>query len=141
MCIDQCSTCSTTFCRTLQGAFYARAGSKREAALLVWRPFQSLFPKSDWTLELPAAERALAIAAGRGFVAVATSLHQLSIFTLSGEQCRFSHASWQRCQLAFLRFVLPLCPVKRQNLCTVNLAVEKKASPNDLKGIKVWTME
>ena len=51
----------------------------------MWRPFQALFPKSDWTLHLPAGERALAITAGRGFLAVATSLHHLSIFTLSGE--------------------------------------------------------
>ena len=125
MCIDQCSTCSTIHCCTLQGAFYARAGSKREAALLEWRPLQSLFP-SDWTLELPAGERALAIAAGRGFVAVATSLHQLSIFTLSGEQCCFSLASWQRCLLVFLRCVVPLCPVKHLDVCIATLALQKR---------------
>ena len=63
---------------------YARPGGRGEEALLTWRPFQSLYGSSDWSLPLPPGDRVEAIAAGRSFLAVATSQHHLRILTTSG---------------------------------------------------------
>jgi len=70
--------------RQLQGVLYARPGGRGEEAMLTWRPFQSLYGTSDWNLPLPAGDRVEAIAAGKSFLAVATSQHHLRILTTSG---------------------------------------------------------
>ena len=68
----------------LQGILFARQGGKSEEAMLMWRPFQGLYANSEWTLTLQSQEQIQAIAAGKSFLAVATSHNQLRLLTTAG---------------------------------------------------------
>ncbi len=50
----------------------------------MWRPFQSPYANSEWTLGFQSPERIEATAAGKSFLAVATSLRRLRLFTTAG---------------------------------------------------------
>ena len=68
----------------MQGVLFARRGDSDEEALLMWRPFQSPYTNSEWSLALQSPERVEAIVAGKSFLAVATSLSRLRLFTTAG---------------------------------------------------------
>lgn len=53
--------------------------------MVMFRPFESWAPNSDWTVGLPAGEEACAVAAGGSLCAVATSRQFLRIFSAAGE--------------------------------------------------------
>ena len=54
--------------------------------MLMYRPFDFWAANADWSAQLPADERPLCLAAGRGFVAAATSAHQLRLYSAAGRQ-------------------------------------------------------
>lgn len=69
----------------MQGALYASNASADSPAMLVYRPFESWAPHSDWSLPLPEAERPMCLAAGRSLLALATSTNTLRLFSPAGK--------------------------------------------------------
>lgn len=69
-----------------QGAVYAAPASPDAPSTVVYRPFESWAPNSDWSMGLPAGEEAIGVAAGTTFVAVTTSKRLLRLCTLAGMQ-------------------------------------------------------
>ncbi|GAQ80939.1 hypothetical protein KFL_000660340 [Klebsormidium nitens] len=62
-----------------------KRGGKSPSALM-FRPLSSWAPNAEWSVRLPESEEVLAIALGRSFIAAATSLGVLRIFSLAGVQ-------------------------------------------------------
>lgn len=53
--------------------------------MVMYRPFESWAPNSDWTVGLPAGEEACAVAAGESLCALATSRQLLRVFSAAGK--------------------------------------------------------
>ena len=69
-----------------EGALYASPSTAEAPSTVVYRPFESWAPNSEWSFGLPAGEEVVCIAAGATFVAVATSQRNLRFFSPSGLQ-------------------------------------------------------
>ncbi|KAJ7538304.1 hypothetical protein O6H91_11G042800 [Diphasiastrum complanatum] len=59
---------------------------KDQLSMVMYRPFNSWANNSEWSMRLPPDEEAKAVAIGDGWVAAATSLHYLRIFSEGGLQ-------------------------------------------------------
>ncbi|CAL8470187.1 g9729 [Coccomyxa elongata] len=69
-----------------KGAFFASTSCADAPSMVMYRPFESWAPNSDWTVGLPVGEEACAVAAGESFCAIATSRQFLRIFSAAGLQ-------------------------------------------------------
>ncbi|KAI7839202.1 hypothetical protein COHA_007091 [Chlorella ohadii] len=69
-----------------KGALYASRSNADSASTVVYRPYESWAPNSDWSLALPKGEEAECAAAGSSFCAVATSWRHLRLFSQAGTQ-------------------------------------------------------
>ena len=69
----------------MQGALYASRSNRDSPSTVVYQPYESWAPNSDWSLGLPAGEEAECVAAGAVFAAVATSRRLLRIFSQAGK--------------------------------------------------------
>ena len=70
--------------RCTQGALYASRSSKDAPSTVLYQPYESWAPHSDWSLGLPEGEEAECVAAGQAFAAVATSKRLLRLFSQAG---------------------------------------------------------
>ncbi|KIY92199.1 WD repeat and HMG-box DNA-binding protein 1 [Monoraphidium neglectum] len=68
------------------GVAYGSPASADAPPMVVYRPFDCWAANSDWSVQLPRDEAPTCIAAGRSFVAVATSAQLLRIYSPSGRQ-------------------------------------------------------
>ncbi|KAI8464009.1 MAG: hypothetical protein J3K34DRAFT_526538 [Monoraphidium minutum] len=68
------------------GVAYASPASADAPAMLVYRPLDCWAANSDWSVQLPADEAPVCVAAGRSFVAVATSAQLLRLYSQAGRQ-------------------------------------------------------
>jgi chromosome transmission fidelity protein 4 len=69
-----------------KGALYASRSNADSASTVVYRPYESWAPNSDWSLTLPKGEEAECAAAGGSFCALATSRRHLRLFSQAGSQ-------------------------------------------------------
>lgn len=67
-----------------QGALYASKSNRDSPSTVLYQPYESWAPQSDWSVGLPAGEEAQCVAAGQTFAAVATSRHLLRLFSQAG---------------------------------------------------------
>ncbi|GAB4823682.1 hypothetical protein N2152v2_010728 [Parachlorella kessleri] len=69
-----------------KGALYASRSNRDSPSTVLYQPYESWAPNSDWSLGLPVGEEAECVAAGAVFAAVATSCRLLRIFSQAGLQ-------------------------------------------------------
>ncbi|CAI5502464.1 unnamed protein product [Closterium sp. Naga37s-1] len=69
-----------------RGYALASPARAKQPSTILFRPFTSWAPSSDWSVRLPAGEEVTAIAVGRKWVAAATSRNFLRIFSDTGLQ-------------------------------------------------------
>ena len=71
----------------MQGPVYGSRATPDAASMVVFRPLESWAPNPEWSMSLPEGEDVVALAAGRSFLAAATSLRNLRLFSTTGAQC------------------------------------------------------
>ncbi|GJP74483.1 hypothetical protein CLOP_g5056 [Closterium sp. NIES-67] len=69
-----------------RGYALASPARSKQPSTVLFRPFTSWAPSSDWSVRLPAGEEVTAISVGRKWVAAATSRHYLRVFSDTGLQ-------------------------------------------------------
>ena len=69
----------------MQGPLYASPANADAPSMIIFRPLESWAPNGEWSLSLPEGENVVAVAAGRSFLAAATSARLLRLFSTSGE--------------------------------------------------------
>ena len=78
----------------LQGPLYASKANADAPSMVVFRPLESWAPNGEWSLALPEGEDVVAVAAGRSFLAAATSARLLRLFSTSGVSSAAGGPGW-----------------------------------------------
>lgn len=98
-----------------QGPVYGSRASPDATSMIVFRPLESWAPNPEWSMSLPEGEDVVALAAGRGFLAAATSRRILRLFaTTGGQPLRCARCLSKSCEHDGLYSVMPISLVELQ---------------------------